>query len=269
MFELERKGIDQILIQNNLTLNDLGLKGCTLYYRRRAMDMPLTSVDTNTPEQLKKAENTRLKILEKAMKKFMFSMVECSVPVDISVKDGRLNGIVFQKTKVVDGSVIPIEGSQFKVETSLVISSIGSVPESISGIPTKGQVFALEDEKTCQIKGFNNVFALGNAVTGRGNIKESYQHGQDMSQQMMDNYLDWQEQDFHDLLREKESGISPSTQAVTDIILKKNLQPYSVIHNMKVGVTHFWERVNYDGDYPSWIKKNLPVRLETMLNIQL
>ncbi|MFQ5334809.1 MAG: hypothetical protein ACE5DN_01915, partial [Flavobacteriales bacterium] len=113
------------------------------------------------------------------------------------------------------------------------------------------------------------VFALGNAVTGRGNIRESYQHGQEMSQQMMDEYLDWQERDFHDLLREKESGIYPSTTAVTEIIQRKNLQPYSVIHEMKVGVTKFWDRVGYNGNYMMWIKKNLPPRLEDQLGLDI
>ncbi|MFQ5335631.1 MAG: FAD-dependent oxidoreductase, partial [Flavobacteriales bacterium] len=167
MFELERKGIDVILADNGLTLDDIGVKGCTLYYRRRAKDMPLTSMKTDTADLLEKAQNTRVKILEKAMQKFLFRTVECSAPVDAVTNKGKLSGIVFQKTRIEDGSVIPIKGSEFKVETDLVISSIGSIPEQIPGIPVKGQIFDLEDEHTCQIRGYDNVFALGNAVTGR------------------------------------------------------------------------------------------------------
>ena len=55
MFKLERS-IAKVLETNGLTLHDLGLKGCTLIYRRRGKDMPLSSFPKNTPEQLLKAE---------------------------------------------------------------------------------------------------------------------------------------------------------------------------------------------------------------------
>lgn len=40
LFTMER-GIDRVLEQNELTMEDLGLKGATLFYRRTSYDMPL------------------------------------------------------------------------------------------------------------------------------------------------------------------------------------------------------------------------------------
>ena len=47
---LEKKGIAQILQDLNISFENLGLKGCTLYYRRRIIDMPLT-VLPDSPEK--------------------------------------------------------------------------------------------------------------------------------------------------------------------------------------------------------------------------
>jgi len=41
IFTMEH-GIHRVLEKHNLTLEDLGISGCTLFYRRRAIDMPLS-----------------------------------------------------------------------------------------------------------------------------------------------------------------------------------------------------------------------------------
>ena len=68
LFTLEH-GINKILEKHELTLQDLGVHGCTLYYRRRAIDMPLSPMPDDTPENLKKAQLERQKILENYKKK--------------------------------------------------------------------------------------------------------------------------------------------------------------------------------------------------------
>ena len=55
MVELEVKGIPKILAGHGLAFEDLGLAGCTLFYRRRAEDMPLVEIpDGATPERAAK-----------------------------------------------------------------------------------------------------------------------------------------------------------------------------------------------------------------------
>jgi len=71
--ELERQGCNKVLSDLGLTLSDLGLRGCTLYYRRRIEDMPFTEMEYDaTPEQKARAEATRRKLLKNFADKYMF-----------------------------------------------------------------------------------------------------------------------------------------------------------------------------------------------------
>ena len=75
MVELEVKGIPKILAGHGLAFEDLGLAGCTLFYRRRAEDMPLVEIpDGATPERAAKVLASRGKLLEKAMEKYRFRL---------------------------------------------------------------------------------------------------------------------------------------------------------------------------------------------------
>ena len=76
MFALEH-GIDKVLQKLDLTLEDLGVSGCTIFYRRRAKDMPLSTMPTDTPEQLERAQMIREKILANYQRKYLFKLEEC------------------------------------------------------------------------------------------------------------------------------------------------------------------------------------------------
>ncbi|NJN28546.1 MAG: FAD-dependent oxidoreductase [Cyclobacteriaceae bacterium] len=60
MFSLEH-GINKALEKHRLSLPELGLVGCTLCYRRRDIDMPLSPMAANTPELAEKARMVRKK----------------------------------------------------------------------------------------------------------------------------------------------------------------------------------------------------------------
>lgn len=263
MFTLE-KSIAKVLEGLGLTLSDLGLKGCTLYYRRRVIDMPLSPMPTDTPEQLTKAENVREKILNNFQTKFLFKVKDCHMPVDKIIEGNCLMGLVFQKTKVEDGKAVPIEGSEIEVRTPLVISSIGSTPELIEGVPAEWQVFKLKDMESCQIEGYENVFAVGNAVTGTGNINESLKHGRELSQRVMDNYLNWQEEDYQNYLRQTESNISEQIDVISEKFKKKNLLSVEKIEKLQDRIKEFQQKANYDGNYGKWVERHLPKRLEEL-----
>ena len=69
--ELETQGIPKTLEKHNLSWDDLGIDGCTIYYRRRIEDMPLADPPPNaTPEKIAKIESVRVRMLEKARSKF-------------------------------------------------------------------------------------------------------------------------------------------------------------------------------------------------------
>ena len=106
ILELERKGVAKVLGDLSLTMDDLGLKGCTLYYRRRVMDMPVASYRPGADDASKeKTHRVREKLINLAMKKFLFRMSPQSLPVAKIVENDRLVGIEFIRTE--------IEGSQF------------------------------------------------------------------------------------------------------------------------------------------------------------
>ena len=189
MFQLDRS-IAKVLDSLGLTLHDLDIKGATLYYRRRVIDMPLSPMPVTSPETLAKVQAVREKVLNNYAGKYLFNVRPQHVPVDKIVEDGRLAGLVFRQTRIEDGRAVEIPGTEKEVRAPYVISSIGSVPEPIPGIPHKGNMYDIIKEPCCRVAGYENVFAIGNTVTGRGNIKESLAHGREISQRIIDNYME-------------------------------------------------------------------------------
>ncbi len=266
MFTLDRS-IAKVLEGLGLTFEDLGLEGCTLYYRRRVKDMPLSPMATDTPEKLEKAENVREKLLNNFLNKYLFKFKELHMPTGYIEEDGRLTGMKFTKTELQDGKAVAIEGSEFEVKAPLVISSIGSIPEMIDGIPSEWQSFKIKDQVSCQIDGYDNIFAIGNAVTGKGNINESLKHGRELSQRIMDEHINWKEEDFEKYLRLTESNVADQVEAITGAFSDKNLLSPEKIEEIDARVKEFQEKVGYNNDYDAWVKANLPERLEDLLGI--
>ena len=60
----------------------------------------------------------------------------------------------------------------------MTISSIGSIPEPIPGIPQRGEVYEYVDASVgLLMEGTTGVYAAGNVLTGKGNIKDSLDSG--------------------------------------------------------------------------------------------
>lgn len=267
LFTLDRS-IAKVLDELGLTLADLGLKGCTLYYRRRVKDMPLSPMETDTPEKLAKAERVREKILDNAQRKYLFTMKELHVPVDKLVEEGRLRGLVFQQTEIVDGRAKAIPGTEITVRSPMVISSIGSLPEMIDGIPSQWGIYKVLEDDCCRIEGFARAFALGNAVTGRGNINESLRHGRETTQHLVEDYLSEPEHALDHGLAEAEGRISAHMEALTE---RLDTIPYLSAEEMALlgnRVLRLQRASGYDGNYEKWVETHLPIRLEDMIEAQ-
>ena len=268
LFELEKKGISQTLDSLNLTLDDLGLKGCTLYYRRRAIDMPLSPMPVNTPELLEKARMVRQKILDNFQNKYLFQFVPCSIPVDKITDNDRLKGIVFQRTRIENDKVVPVPDDLFQVKSPLVISSIGSIPEKIEGIPADGSIFKISNPETCLIDGFENVFAIGNAVTGKGNINESVRHSREISTGIIENFLEWQHMEYQKWHRQTAVKVDKDLNKIIEKIETQPPLPDKVIHSIFEKTHLLQQQAGYDGNYLKWIEKNLPLRYEDTLSME-
>ncbi len=187
--ELEIKGIPKILEKHGLSWEELGIKGPTIYYRRRIEDMPLMSAPEGADEaRIKKVEAGRRRMLEKSTGKYMFKVEPLSAPEALIVEDGRLVGIVFRRTKIENGRVVP-QDETFEVRGPSIISSIGSIPEAIPGIMMNGELFDFKDWDIGRLEGFPTVFSVGNVVTGKGNIVASRKHATQVSEAAIEAYL--------------------------------------------------------------------------------
>jgi len=117
----------------------------TLFYRRRIEDMPLGEIPEDADAVRRhKFEMLRKRILTKAMHKYCFAVRPQHVPTALLATDDRLLGLRFQETTVVDGRAVAIADAVHEVHAPLVISSIGSIPEPMRGIPQDGALFAKE-----------------------------------------------------------------------------------------------------------------------------
>ena len=265
LFSMDRS-IAKVLDDLGIEFSELGLKGCTLYYRRRIKDMPLTPMPTDTPEQLAKAQMIREKILSNFQKKYLFNVAPCHVPVDKIVKEGRLAGLTFRKTRIENGRVIEIPGTEKDVLTPLVVSSIGSIPEVIEGIPMDGQIYRIRQEDCCRVEGLKNVFAIGNAVTGRGNIKESLDHGREVALSIIEHYLD-QESLAEQSIKEVQSDIAEKVDQISDERHHFPSLSKDEYRRLMSRIEKLHQKTGYDGAYQAWVETHLPPRLEDMLGL--
>ena len=261
LFALDRS-IAKVLDGLGLTLEDLGIEPCTLYYRRRVKDMPLSPLPTDTPEQLAKAQGVREKILNNYQSKYLFRMESNRVPTGLIAEDGKLVGLKMSKTEVADGKVSVLPGTEEDVFGPYVISSIGSIPQPIPGIPHRGSTYDVVDDECCRIRGYSNVFAVGNAVTGRGNIKESLKHGAEVSQRISSIVEDPSLEALKSRMEDAMEHIANAVDGVLPAI--HELDP-AARDQLLARVRDMQRAHGYDGDFAKWADKHTPVRLEQLI----
>ncbi len=264
IFTLEREGIPAVLKRHGLSWKKLGLKGCTLYYRKRVEDMPLTPLPEKADSgRLEKIYQLRKRILNNFMQNYLFSIQECHTPVDKIIENDRLAGIVFQKTD--SGGTGPLSGGKVvRVASPLVISSIGSVPEPAGEIPLEGEMLSVEDPASGRIRGYGNVFAVGNAVTGRGNIRESLTHSREITGEIIRNYLDPDEENFSDYVRQRENDTAEMVSHVADSLASTPKLSLEKVSEILKKIEMRQHQVGYSGNYEKWIQENRPIRLEEL-----
>lgn len=105
------------------------------------------------------------------------------------MEDGKLAGLRMIETDVVNRKAVPREGTEHDVRGSMIISSIGSIPEPLEGIPMKWSTYDIESEETGRVNGLDGVFGLGNAITGKGNIRVSRINARDITNRVIQHHL--------------------------------------------------------------------------------
>jgi ferredoxin/flavodoxin---NADP+ reductase len=262
--ELE-KGIPAVCKEHGVRPEDLGVKGCLLIYRRREQDMPLAQPPDNaTPDQIAKTERVRQKILKLARERYLFRFQDRRLTTGLLVENGRLVGLKVAETKIAGRRAEPIPGTEQEIRAPLVISSIGSVPEILPGISTRGEYYAFTDEATPRHTEHRNVFGVGNVVTGQGNIRVSLVHSQSVTQRLIDEYarIGSDTGNLSAIRAAAEERAAERAEAVVDRV--KAWPPLSAaeVAHIEERIRTLQQRVGYTGDYDNWIAKVTPADLE-------
>ncbi len=254
LYELEQRGISKVLTELGLTLGELGLRGCTLTYRRRAEDMPLAEPkEPASGQQLEQARATRRKLLRIFMEKYLFTFQDQLVPVGYVSDDGRLAGLSLAATEIQENRIRILPGTDRRFLAPLTISSIGSIPEPIPGVPMAGEVYRFKDEQTGEMAGLDGVFAVGNAVTGKGNILVSARHGRLVSQHMLENYLLGTGSGYEEVLTDAAGEARARVRAVAERLAARPPLPAERVAAILSRVRTLQARSGYPGDYRAWI----------------
>lgn len=264
MLELEQRGIPKVLEKHGLRFEDLGLRGCTLVYRRRVEDMPLVEVPPGAPpERVAKVHAARGKLLEKAMEKYRFRVEPLAAPDGLLVENGRLVGLRFRRTAIENGRVVLLDET-FERRAPYVISSIGSIPEPMPGIPMKGELFHFTDWTLGKLADYPNVFSAGNIVTGKGNIVASRKHATEIETAVW-SFLGLSE-DGHEaearLVEERNAVVGERAEALADVIQDDPPAPVHTVNEILARAAERQRAVGYDGNYRAWIAKVTPPDLE-------
>ncbi|HTW86431.1 MAG TPA: hypothetical protein VMD75_00365 [Candidatus Binataceae bacterium] len=263
MLRMEREGIEPVLEHHGLKWADLGVAPCKLYYRRRVLDMPLSDIppDAN-PKRAEAMLQARAKILEKAQRKYLFDFQERSVPTGLIVEDGRMVGVKLSRTEIVGGRANVVPGSEQDLRAPFVVSSIGSIPEQIPGIPQRGEIYQYaRQEIGLLIGGGTAVFCAGNVLTGKGNIKDSLESGTGIGIHVAESYLG--------LTDDKVSLTGPAREAaaregeiIAESIDARARLDSATIAKIRTQVKKRQRAVGYEGSYRAWLKRATPPDLQ-------
>ncbi len=256
LVEMEVKGIPKTLERHGLAFEDLGIEGCTLFYRRSAADMPLMEMPDGADEKRReKVYAGRHKMLAKAMEKYRFRFEPLCLPDGLIVEGGQLVGLRFRRTKIEGSRVIPLDET-FERRGVYTISSIGSVPKEIPGIPMKGELFEFTDWDIGRLANYPTVFSAGNVVTGKGNIVASRKHAREVSAKVMEAFLGLGE-NGHEGEEKLGEALAEAARAqasqIADAICVQPRIGAAALASVRERVSKRQQTVGYGGDYAAWV----------------
>ena len=207
--------------------------------------------------------NARRKLLDKAREKYRFKLQFNAAPDGLIVEDDRLVGLRFRRTRIEGKKVIPLDET-FEARGRYVISSIGSIPAAMPGIPMKGELYAFEDWDLGRIAGYPTVFAAGNIVTGKGNIVASRKHATAVSEYVIERYLglgDGHEGEEEITAGAREAAREAAEKVAGEVTAAEPLAE-ETLAALRARVKERQAVVGYDGDYDAWIARVTPPDLE-------
>ena len=192
-------------------------------------------------------------MLEKAMGKYLFQVEELSSPDALLIEDDRVVGLVIRRTKVENGRVLMTDET-YERRGAAVISSIGSIPEPIDGVPMKGELIDYSDWNFGRIAAYPTVFAAGNVVTGKGNIVASRKHARFVSEGAVERYLGVGDGEAERVPTAAETHAGEAAEHVADMLAE---QPHVAPAEIEATLERVRARqaeVGLTSDFESWMK---------------
>lgn len=263
--ELELRGIDAYCERHDIDPASLAVVPARLIYRRGMQDMALVDLPPDADEAMeKKVRAAREKIMRRVMRRHHVELLEHRMPVAPIVEDGHLAGLVLQRTEVdAEGKLRPVEGADLEVRSELVISSIGSVPAPIRGVPMRGELYDFDDQERGSLRGKVGVFGLGNVLTGRGNLKHSRQNARSVAFGLVEDYLGRIGEAASKLaidhaVAAMHAAIHEQASATVEQALASGPQlEEAQVAKIEDWVKRRWDALGYTG-YRSWIDAHTP-----------
>lgn len=266
---IEHAGFPKLLQRHGLSWETLGLRGSTLLYRRRMEDMPVVDMPEGLDEKKRtKIEAARRRLVEKAMEKYGFNVLPLRQPEALLVEDGRVVGLRLRVMRPLGDRKVEPTQSVEDHRAPLVVSSIGSIPEPIAGLPMVKELFDFEDPDVGRLRGFSNVFAVGNVVTGRGNIVASRRHAAQISEQIAAAYLGVaapedgaaEARPQHATADDEVTLVAEHKAHAVSRAVDKTLRSQSPVartslSSARAQVASRQRAVGYPGDYHTWIQQ--------------
>jgi ferredoxin/flavodoxin---NADP+ reductase len=260
--EMEHQGLDKALAARKLTLADLGLKGCTLIYRRTAREMPLASFKDGADDASKQnTMNVREKLMKLTQQKFLCGFRPNTLPKAVVMEHGHVVGLKVVEARSEGRKVIEVPGSEMVLPTNTIVSSIGSIPEPIPRLPRKGEFYDFADWDIGIPRGVTNTFGVGNVVTGQGNIAVSRKHSKRVSDLVVGRYLgvgDGPLNEPEGVMKAAESMGAEAAAAVQAKIEKLPKLDPAKLTAIVAKVEERQKAVGYGGDLDAWIKSVTP-----------
>ncbi len=261
--EMEHQGLNKVLDAHGLTLADLGLRGCTLVYRRSAREMPVAQFKDGADEASKqKTMDVREKLMALTQQKFLCQFRPNTLPKRLVFDDaGNVCGLEVVTTRTEGRKVIEVEGTTEVIPTTQVFSSIGSIPRPIPGLPLRGEFYDYEDWDLGRVKGMPEVFGVGNVVTGQGNIAISRRHAQRVTDVLIQKYLGLHEERLDEpggvLHGAEAAGAEAAGKVLEHLDGKSKLDP-AALQALVARARARGAEVGYDGGFDAWIAKHTP-----------
>jgi ferredoxin--NADP+ reductase len=255
--EMEHAGIPETLKEHGLTLEALGVAPATLVYRRSVREMPVASPrDGAGPEEKARVEGVREKLLAASTAKFLYRVAPHRVAKRVVAEGGRVTGVVLARTEYQGGKFVEVPGSEETVATRAVVSSVGSIPEPLEGVPMKGELYVYRNWDTGELDGYRGVFALGNVITGKGNIAVSRKHGKQIAEHVLAHYLGVGGEGRAEAMAGAAAAVAAANreraEAVADAVAGRPALEPGAFDALRRRVAARQKAVGY-ADYASWI----------------